>query len=367
VEALRTVRVKRKAAVATERQQMATIADILAAAARPAIVGIFLLLLVAALYLARPILLPILAALIVGMTFAPLVKRAAQAGVSPVITATGLVTALVTAAAIAVTLLSAPIIAWIGRAPEIAEIVKQKLYVLDWPLAALRDLQSTLMPPSPNTVVVEPSQMTLVAPVVAAVTPAVAQLVIFSATLLFFLISQVELRRQFASLFASRDAKLRFIRIANEIESSLAMYVAVVTGINFALGAVVAFGAWLFGLPNPLVLGVVAAVLNFIPYIGPAVMIIVLFAVGLITYPTLGYALLPPLAFLAATTIEGQFVTPAVLGRQLTMNPLIVFIALVFWAWLWGPIGAFLAVPLFIVALVVFSHVLPSDEAQLPD
>jgi predicted PurR-regulated permease PerM len=273
----------------------------------------------------------------------------------------------VAALGVAVTLLSGPIVEWIKRAPEIAEIVKQKLYVLDWPLAALRDLQNTLMPPAANTVKVAPSEMTLVAPVIAAITPAVAQLVIFGATLLFFLIGQVQLRRQIALLFDSREAKLRFIRIANEIESSLANYVAVVTGINFALGAVVAFGAWLFGFRNPLVFGFLAAVLNFIPYIGGVMMTIILFAVGLVSFPTLGYALLPPAAFLIVNTIEGQIVTPTILGRQLTLNPLVVFMTLVFWTWLWGPIGAFLAVPLCIIALVVLHHVVPSDEAQLPD
>jgi predicted PurR-regulated permease PerM len=278
-----------------------------------------------------------------------------------------LVVGFITVAGIAVTLLSAPTIAWIRRAPEIAEIIKQKLYVLDWPIAAARDLQNTLMPPAANTVQLAPSEITLVAPVVAAITPAVAQLVIFSATLLFFLIGQMQLRQQIALLFAGRESKLRFIRIANEIESSLANYVAIVTVINFGLGAVVAIGAWLLGIPNALVFGMLAAILNFLPYIGPAIMIILLFAVGLVTFSTLSFALLPPLAFLAVATIEGQFITPTVLGRHLTINPLAVFIALVFWAWLWGPMGAFLAVPLSMVGVVIFQHVVPSDEAQLPD
>ena len=98
---------------------------------------------------------------------------------------------------------------------------------------------------------VEPSQITLVAPVIAAVTPAVAQIVIFAATLFFALVGQVDARRHLTSIFASRDAKLRFLRIANDIEHNLASYVAVVTAINVTLGAVVAAGAWLFGLRQP--------------------------------------------------------------------------------------------------------------------
>src|SRR4029079_19199403 len=175
--------------------------------------------------------------------------------------------------------------------------VKQKLYVLDLPLAALRDLQNTLLPPSPNSVKVEPSQIILVAPVVAAVTPALAQIVIFAATLFFALVGQVEARRHITAIFTDRDAKLRFLRIVNDIEHNLASYVATVTAINICLGLAVAAGAWLFGFENPLMLGLLTAVLNYIPYIGPACMVVILFGIGLISFPTLGYALLPPAAF----------------------------------------------------------------------
>jgi predicted PurR-regulated permease PerM len=129
---------------------------------------------------------------------------------------------------------------------------------------------------------------------------------------------------------------------------------------------VVATGAWLFGFPNPIILGILAMVLNYVPYIGPACMTLILFGVGLVTFPSLSYALIPPAALVALTTIEGHLLTPAVLGRGLTLNPLAVFLALAFWTWLWGPMGAFLAVPLTIIALVTISHLFPDDEDKLP-
>ena len=128
----------------------------------------------------------------------------------------------------------------------------------------------------------------------------------------------------------------------------------------------VAIGAWLFGFPNPMTLGLLATILNYIPYIGPTCMMAIVLVVGLVTFPTLTYALIPPAAFAALVTVEGQIITPTVLGHRLTLNPLLVFTAIVFWAWLWGPIGAFLAVPLSIVMLVVFNHVFPSDDGKLP-
>jgi predicted PurR-regulated permease PerM len=192
------------------------------------------------------------------------------------------------------------------------------------------------------------------------------QIALFFVTLVFFLPSQIDFRRYFASFFTSREAKLRYIRIANDIEYNLASYLAVVTVINFALGVVVALGAWLYGFPSPLILGILAMVLNYIPYIGPACMALILLAVGLITFPSLGARLLPSAAFVALTTIEGHIITPAVLGHRLTLNPFAVLLALAFWTWLWGPMGAFLAVPLTIVALVTITHLFPPDESKLP-
>jgi predicted PurR-regulated permease PerM len=103
------------------------------------------------------------------------------------------------------------------------------------------------------------------------------------------------------------------------------------------------------------------------PYIGAAGTTLILLAVGLVTFPSLGYALVPPAAFVALATVEGQFITPAVLGHRLTLNPLAVLLAIAFWGWLWGPIGAFLAVPLTTVILVTMTHLFPPDESKLPD
>jgi len=130
---------------------------------------------------------------------------------------------------------------------------------------------------------------------------------------------------------------------------------------------IVGIGAFLLGFPNPAFFGLAAAVLNYIPYVGPAVMVMILFGVGLVTFPSLGHALLAPLGFVALTTAEGHFITPTIVGRRITLNPLLVFLALAFWTWLWGPIGAFLAAPLSIVGVVVFNHLFPQDDAKLPD
>jgi len=139
-----------------------------------------------------------------------------------------------------------------------------------------------------------------------------------------------------------------------------------VTVINAMLGTIVAAGTWLLGLPSPLILGILAMLLNYIPYLGPACMAIILLAVGFVTFPSLGPALIAPAGLVALTTLEGHLITPSVIGRSLTLDPLAVFLAIAFWGWLWGPIGAFLAVPLLIVALVVIGHIFPSSDVKLP-
>jgi predicted PurR-regulated permease PerM len=115
-----------------------------------------------------------------------------------------------------------------------------------------------------------------------------------------------------------------------------------------------------------LILGVLAMLLNYLPYVGPACMAIILFAVGFVTFASLGQAFIAPASLIVLTTVEGHVITPTVLGRSLTLDPLAVFLAIAFWSWLWGPMGAFLAVPLLIVAMVIIDHVFPSYDVKLP-
>ncbi len=364
MEYIRAKRATRYALVISDPRPVGSIGGLWSSAGQAASIGVFLLLFGAFLYVGRTILLPILIAAVVSLTLAPLIRAAERRGISPWITAIVVVLLALGALALAAMVLAGPIGEWIGRAPEIGAIIKQKLAVLQTPLAALRRLETELFgseaagpAPPPNVVL----------PVVAFITPAAGQLLLLFGTLLFFLVGQSGLRTRLALLFSGHEAKLRFLRIVNDIEKNLAGYLALVTVINAAVGTVTAFGAWLIGLPDPAIFGLVAAVLNYIPYVGPAIVVVVLFAVGLVSFPSLGHALIAPCGFIGLTTLEGHFITPAIVGRRITLNPLMVVLALAFWTWMWGPIGAFLATPLSIIGLVVFSHLFPPDEVKLPD
>ena len=206
-----------------------------------------------------------------------------------------------------------------------------------------------------------------VQPALEFLSPTFAEFLLFIAILILFIASWKDSRRALIMIFGDRTARLRALRIINEIEEHLGNYLLMVTMINTGVGIATGIICALTGMPNPAGLGALAATLNFIPIIGPVAMFVVLTGVGIVAFPTIGAGLIAPLAFAVLTFLEGHFITPTIVGRRITLNPLLVFLALAFWTWLWGPIGAFLAAPLSIVGLVVFNHLFPNEDIKLPD
>jgi len=332
-----------------------------------ATIGIFLLAFGTFLYVAKTILMPLVSALVIATLLGPIASRADRYKVPPWLSATILILVMIAVLSLAITLISAPAIEWIARAPEIGSKLKDKLAILDQPLAALSDLRQAIG--GGNTgLKVDIGQSDIIQPALSIVTPAVGQLLLFFGMLFFLLAGRSRLRRGLVGAFARRDARLRTIRILNDVEQNLAGYLATVTAINLAVGAITGVASYVIGLSHPLVFAVMGFILNYVPYVGPGVMVVVLFGVSLVSFPSLAYSLIAPLFFIGLTTIEGHFVTPSIVGQRLTLNALTVFVNLAYWTWLWGPIGGFLAVPILIAALVVTKHLFPGDgEPDLPE
>ena len=335
-------------------------------AAQAATVGIFIILFIAALSLARPIALPTAAAFVVTLMLSPLSERADSFRVPPVITAIVLWLLVLTAFYMVITLVSAPVVDWINKAPDIGRSVQEKLQLFERPLAALRDMRTALLPADAgkgfNVDLVAIAQQA-----VSVVTPAAGELLIFFVALFFMLLGRRRMRHVLVGFSHRHEARLRTLRIMSEVERNLTGYLSVVGVINAGVGVGAGIIAAAVGLPDPVAWGVLGFVLNFIPYIGAATVELAMFLVGLVSFPSLTHAIIAPLLYLAMGLIEGQFITPSIIGHRFTLNPLTVFMSLVFWAWLWGPVGAFLAVPLLIVGLVVVEHVFPKHEPELPD
>jgi predicted PurR-regulated permease PerM len=178
--------------------------------------------------------------------------------------------------------------------------------------------------------------------------------------LLYFLLASGDLfLRKLIRVLPRLEDKRRAVEIAQQIEREVSRYLATVTMMNIGLGLAVWGSMWLIGLPNPLLWGAMVAVTNFVPYLGATLCYAVLGIVGFLTFNSLGHCLLPPAVFLVLNILEAFLITPTVLGRRLTLNPVVLFLGLTFWGFLWGIPGAILAVPGMVVLKILCDHIEP--------
>jgi predicted PurR-regulated permease PerM len=331
-----------------------------------ALIGLLIICVIAGLYLAKAFFLPITMAFIVGTMLSPAAGFLERYRVPRAVAAVLIVTAACAGAAFMIGLIAAPVVEWSAKLPELGARLKDKLYVFDRPLALWKELQSMLGGPETLAPLHLP-KVDWVQPTLEFLSPTFAEFLLFIATLILFIASWRELRRALIMTFGDRHARLRMLRMINEIEEHLGNYLVVVTMINIGVGIITGLICAITGMPNPAGLGALAAILNFIPIIGPVAMFAVLVVVGLVSFPTISAALLAPALFAVMTFLEGHFLTPMIVGRRLALNALAVFITLAFWTWLWGPMGAFLSAPLLIVVLIMKEHFMPPDQPQLPE
>jgi predicted PurR-regulated permease PerM len=152
------------------------------------------------------------------------------------------------------------------------------------------------------------------------------------------------------------EDKKRAVEISREMEADISTYLITFTLLSIGEGTAVGLAMYFIGMPNPLLWGVMAAALNFIPYVGSLVGIVVLTLVALLSFEDAGRILMVPGAYLIIDITEGYFVTPYVLSKRLTLNPVVLFLWVVFWGWLWGVAGALMAVPLLASLKIVCDH-----------
>jgi predicted PurR-regulated permease PerM len=177
----------------------------------------------------------------------------------------------------------------------------------------------------------------------------------------FFLSGWTRMRKRTITTRSSFDGAMTTARVIQQVVDATSTYLGTITVVNVGMGLVVALILYLIGMPTPLMWGGIVAVLNFIPYLGPIASALLLGLGGLMTFPDPWYALLPAVAFVGIHLVEANFITPLVVGHRLTINPLMILLALSFWAWVWGTTGALLAVPLLIIFRTIF------DAAGKPD
>ncbi|GAB4072681.1 AI-2E family transporter [Ancylobacter sonchi] len=321
------------------------------------------------LVVARAVLIPIVAAVIIGSVIGPFIEALARRGIPSPVTAVLIVIVMVAAFYGAATLLAGPLAEWIERMPEISETLRERFAALRPAVQRMLFFVESLesigrTAERPMTVSISDSRMLESA--IGLVTPALGAFILFVGSLLFFLAGRIQIKRKVVRAIGPRAGRLTALRVFREIETRLGTYLVTATFINAGLGVATTLLAWALGLPTPVLWGVLAGVLNYIPYVGPAMMTLVLALVGLVSFPGLFEGLLPAALFVVLTSIEGHLLTPMIVGRRVSLNPFAVFLSMALWTWLWGPIGTFLSVPLLIAAMALVDALLATQRPQLP-
>jgi len=344
----------------SERQHRQPFAVRMELASRFAIIALTVIAVFATLWQGRYFFAPTVAGLVVGIMLTPILLRLERRGwPAPVASAAITLMSLILFATLLAGLV-APIALWADRLPQLWFEIRSLLVSIREPLKTIAGMREQLRAATGDgedgaAIAVTQESETL-GELLELAPGFVGQLLIFVGTLYFYLATRTELRLAIMSLCVDWRPRYRAARIFRDVERYVSRYVAAITLINMAVGVLTALAMALLGMPSPALWGAFAMVLNYVLYLGPTVMVLILLAVSLINFGGTPAALLPPLAFLFITTLEGQFVTPAIIGRAMTLNPFLVFVSLAFWLWLWGPIGALVAVPLLIVGMVVVSH-----------
>lgn len=326
-----------------------------------ALTGLFVLAAFYTLYFARAFFLPIVLALLLSFLLSPVVRGLNRLRIPNGLGAALVVFGLLGSLGLGIYELAEPAYEWAEQAPRQLRRLERRLAEFKKPVQTMSKATQQVEKitqvgtgQQPNKVSVETES--LGERVFSQATDITAGgLVMF--ILLFFLLASGDLfLRKLISVLPSLSDKKRAVEIARQIESDISAYLSTITVINVALGlAVWGLMAWI-GIPNPLLWGVLAFVTNYIPYLGAIVMIAVLAMVGFLTFDDTAQSLLAPGAFIGLNLLESYLITPMVLGRRLTVNPVVVFLGLTFWGWLWGITGALIAVPIMVVLKIIFDH-----------
>ena len=324
-------------------------------AERISMVGLFAIAVGYTLFFLQEILIPIVLAWVVGAILRPVIEWAERLGVPRILAVVAAALAALLILIAIIGLLSTPLVYWIGRTTELASLIKEKLQLLSQPLAFFDAIAHELSELSggaaPATLNYDTS--TIVRGILSTLTPVVTQFGLFFFAMIFWMLYANEIKSRIGHFF-SGDRTRHVVRvILDDAENNVSRYFGTLAVVNLCLGVVAVGLAWAVGLPNPLLWGILAATLNFVPYLGPVMTVVTLFVIGVMSFTTLGHALVAPLAWIGITTLEGQVITPTIVGHRLTLNPFLVFLSVAFWAWMWGPLGALLAVPLLISAVAV--------------
>ena len=325
---------------------------------RTALTGIFILCTVAAIYLARDFLMPVVFAFFIALTFRPTVRKLARYNVPSWAAASGFVAVLVLLSVSVAYLASGPITGWIADAPQIQRTFMQKIG--SGLVNFTQNIQDATTPAKDAKVQEVVLRQSALPELLALAANYPAYFFInLAGTLVIaiFLMASGDLfYEKLVRVLPTLTDKKNALRIVHDVEREVSVYLLTVTAINAGVGVAVGISFQLLGMPTAYLWALLAFVLNFIPYIGPIIGLALSGLVSIVVFDSLGYALLAPLAYLVWIGIESQIVGPQVLSRRLQVNSVAILIALAFWVWAWGIPGVAVAVPVLVTIRVFCSH-----------
>jgi predicted PurR-regulated permease PerM len=326
--------------------------------------GLFGLALLAALYAASEIVLPLVLAIILKLLLQPLVRGLSRLGVPRGVGAAAAIAVLVIGAAGLVSGLAGPGASWAAKLPEAIPKVQERLAFLQRPLGSaqwvMQQLQGIAGGGSGPALPQAPAAHLNLLGALFSGTATLATGLFTTLLILFYLLVSGEtfLRRMVEILPTFKD-KRQAVEISLHIERDISLYLVTVTLINALVGASTIVVMWACGVANPLLWGAVAFTLNFVPILGPAVGVIIFLMASVLSLGVTWWALLPVLVYVCIHVIEGELLTPAIMARRFTINPVAVILALIFWYWMWGVAGAILAVPMLAVTKIMCDDLRP--------
>ena len=366
------------------RETLAARSVIAAAEFRTAPVALVILTILAlfyTLYFAAGIILPLVMAMTLALLLAPAADTLNRRLRLPRMLAAALLILLLLSFIVALCYaISVPAAGWIAKAPEGIPVLVKKLGFLRQPMDMVESfsqqaqhlMQSKNAAPAPQVQVAQNSGLGL--SVLLGTRTFLGESLTFVVMLFFLLAEGDTLLRRFVEILPGLSEKKRAVQISMEIERNISLYLVTITGMNLLVGIANGMAIWALGLPDPLLWGTAAFLLNYIPIVGPVAGIVTFFFVGLLSFDSIGWSLAPAGIYLLVHMIEGQTITPMLLARRFTLNPVLVIGALMFWDWLWGIPGALLAVPMLGALKIVCDHIevltplghLLGNEASIP-
>lgn len=326
--------------------------------------GLFGLGVLAALYLASSIILPVVLAFVLSLLLQPAVRLLGRVHLPRAVGALLTVLLVIGVLVGLVAALSVPASTWAERLPEGIPRLEAHLQVIKGPIEALQKViqqaeQVADAPPSQGSIVSVRRDLGLTGALFAGTRSVLDGLFTTVLVLYFLLVAGDIFLRRIVEILPTFSNKRQAVDISQQIQEDISGYLVTITAMNAAVGVTTAAAMYLCGLGDPLLWGATAFLLNYIPILGPLFGVGIFVLVGMLSFESLWWALLPPALYFGIHLVEGEALTPMLLARRFTLNPVLIILSLIFWFWMWGVIGAILAVPMLAILKIISDRLRP--------